>query len=170
MTTRDTPEAALAAAGFHPPENVCAQCGHSGGDHDLGNWCLLCPRPDVPARPIDGRLAAGWCYFASMTNAQKWEHGLAALDGWTLVPLGTAAADVQRDYARLRAALLAAANMIHMADFDPATLHEAILRTETICRAALTPSEPKAPNRPNPSKAEEKGWESWDPRKPTRYA
>ena len=81
--THDTPEAALAAAlrlaGFEPDFNVCASCGHDGGDHDLGNWCLLCPRPDVPARPIDGRLAAGWCYFASMTASEKWEHGIAAI-------------------------------------------------------------------------------------------
>jgi hypothetical protein len=83
MTTRDTPEATLAAAGFDPPENVCAACKHSGGDHDGGNWCLLCPRPDVPARPIDGRLAVGWCYFTSMTKAQKWAYGIAALPpGW----------------------------------------------------------------------------------------
>ena len=86
MTTRDTPEAALKAAGFEPPENVCASCGHDGGDHDGGNWCLLCPRPNRPARPIAGRLAVGWCYFASMTEEQKWEHGLAALPDWTLVP------------------------------------------------------------------------------------
>ena len=86
IATRDTPEATLKAAGFEPPENVCASCGHDGGDHDGGNWCLLCPRPNRPARPIAGRLAVGWCYFASMTEEQKWEHGLAILDGWTLVP------------------------------------------------------------------------------------
>jgi hypothetical protein len=87
MTTHDTPEAALAAAGFSPHENVCASCKHPGGDHDLGNWCLICPRPDVPIRSVGARLAAGWCYFASMTEAEQWAYGLAALDGWTLVPV-----------------------------------------------------------------------------------
>ncbi len=70
---------ALRTAGFEPDFNICASCGHSGGDHDLGNWCLLCPRPDVPARPIDGRLAAGWCFYSSMTHSEKWEHGAAAI-------------------------------------------------------------------------------------------
>ena len=70
---------ALAAAGFEPDFNVCSACGHHGGDHDGGNWCLVCPRPEMPARPIDSRLAAGWCYFASMTKDEQWEHGIAAL-------------------------------------------------------------------------------------------
>lgn len=71
--------AALEAAGFEPDFNVCARCKHHGGDHDLGDWCLLCPRPEMPARPIEARLAAGWCYFASMTEDEKWDHGVARL-------------------------------------------------------------------------------------------
>jgi hypothetical protein len=69
----------LHSAGFTPDFNVCASCGHHGGQHDLGNWCLLCPRPAMDARPIDARLAAGWCYFGSMTETEKWDHGLAAI-------------------------------------------------------------------------------------------
>jgi hypothetical protein len=71
--------ARLREARFEPPDNICARCHHDGGDHDLGNWCLICPRPDVPARPIEGRLAAGWCYFSSMTEDERWTFGLARL-------------------------------------------------------------------------------------------
>ena len=87
---------ALEKAGFDPDSNVCAACGHNGDDHDLSNWCLVCPRPDIPARPLDGRLAAGWCYFASMTEIQRWGHGITALlaalpPGWYLDALSYAA-------------------------------------------------------------------------------
>ena len=82
---RDVPDLreALEWAGFAPPENVCVACNHKGGDHDLGNWCLVCPRPDDWDRsaksPTGAKIDAGWCYFASMTNAQRWEYGIAAL-------------------------------------------------------------------------------------------
>jgi len=58
-----TPEQVLAEAGFDPDFNVCVGCKHHGGDHDLNNKCLLC----------DCDL------FGSMTEQQKWDHGLAAL-------------------------------------------------------------------------------------------
>ncbi len=70
---------ALRSAGFTPDDNICARCGHHGGDHDLGNWCLVCPRPEMPARPIERRLAAGWCYFSSMTKDEQWAWGIGAL-------------------------------------------------------------------------------------------
>lgn len=74
----------LEAAGFDTPnDNVCASCGHAGGDHDLGNWCLLCPRPDdwdrTAKSPTGAKSAAGWCFFASMTTEQRWDRALAAL-------------------------------------------------------------------------------------------
>lgn len=31
------------------------------------------------------RIAAGWCFFSSMTTDQKWEYGLSRLSGYTLV-------------------------------------------------------------------------------------
>jgi len=86
----------LREAGFEPDFNVCA-CGHHGRDHDLGNWCLLCPRPEMPVRPLDARLAAGWCYFGSMTLAEKWSHGISAILADGSVYLSAA------DYARLTA-------------------------------------------------------------------
>lgn len=73
---------ALRVAGFDPPDNVCKACGHHGGDHDLGNWCLICPRPDLdPAVkwPMDARLKAGWCYFGSMNAEERWTYGKDAL-------------------------------------------------------------------------------------------
>jgi len=74
---------ALEAAGFKPDDNVCASCGHHGGDHDLGNWCLVCPRPldwDRNAKsPTGAKAAAGWCFFGSMTSAEQWEHAMAKL-------------------------------------------------------------------------------------------
>jgi hypothetical protein len=69
---------ALHDARFDPPENICASCGHDGGDHDLGNWCLLCPRPEAfPS--FSARSAAGWDFFSSMTEAERWAHGATAL-------------------------------------------------------------------------------------------
>lgn len=82
----------LRDAGFEPPENVCAACMHKGGDHDLGNWCLLCPRPDVAIGPtdhfVDKRVAAGWCFFTSMTETQKWAHGAAEYARLAATPPG----------------------------------------------------------------------------------
>ena len=133
MSTHDSPEAALAAAlkaaGWEPDFNVCASCGHGGGDHDLGNWCLICPRPDVWNRE-------GWCYFASMTDSEKWEHGiaaiLAAMPGWTLVPtaelgedrmtmdlMETAIRKDQAEIARLRGFLSDIAKMPENRGYDP---------------------------------------------------
>ena len=70
---------ALTAAGFDPDFNWCGACGHHGSDHDLGNWCLLCPRPEMPTRPFDARIKAGWCYFGSMTLDEQWTHAIGRL-------------------------------------------------------------------------------------------
>lgn len=69
---------ALEAAGFDPPDNVCAYCKHLGGNHDLGNWCLLCPRPAAPLT-FSGRSEAGWCFFSSMNEDEKWAYGIDRL-------------------------------------------------------------------------------------------
>jgi hypothetical protein len=74
--TKDELRAALETAGFRPDFNVCSACRHHGGDHDLGNWCLICPRPRVVVSGFEGRIAAGWCYFASMTKDEEWNYGL----------------------------------------------------------------------------------------------
>jgi hypothetical protein len=132
-TTRDTPEAALAAALLHVGVPV-------GADE----------------------LAAAI---------------LAALDGWRLVPTGPISvmvdmvtADNERmdaEIARLRATLTGLMNLDLNHGPQIETLRSGV--RDCLCvahedaRAALAPSEPKAPNRPNPSKAEEKGCESWDP-------
>ena len=87
--------AALKAGGWEPGLNVCAACGHSGGRHDLGNWCLDCPRPDewdhTAKSPTGAKVDAGWCYFASMTETEKRTHGLAAILGerGVFLPEGT---------------------------------------------------------------------------------
>jgi len=77
--------AALKAGGWEPGLNVCAACGHSGGRHDLGNWCLDCPRPDewdhTAKSPTGAKVDAGWCYFASMTETEERTLGLAAILG-----------------------------------------------------------------------------------------
>lgn len=70
----------LKTAGFDPPDNVCARCKHPGGDHDLGNWCLVCPRPYTgTSTNFSLRSAAGWDYFSSMNDAEQWAYGLEAL-------------------------------------------------------------------------------------------
>ena len=86
---------ALEAAGFEPPENVCQACKHRGGDHDMHNWCLLCPRPAYVSGPryFQDRINVGWCYFSSMTEGQKWEHGIAQLDFAPWEPADAGVAD-----------------------------------------------------------------------------
>ena len=83
ITRQDRLRAGLAIAGFEPPDNVCASCGHHGGRHDLGNWCLDCPRPDdwnrTAKSPTGAKVAAGWCFFGSMSKDEQWEYGVAAL-------------------------------------------------------------------------------------------
>lgn len=73
---------ALRAAGFEPDSNVCESCGHHGSDHDLGNWCLTCPRPDgwdrTAKSPTGAKVDAGWCYFAS-PNDHGWGAGMSGL-------------------------------------------------------------------------------------------
>ena len=75
--------------GWEPDSNVCASCGHRGGEHDLGNWCLTCPRPETPPT-FSGRIEAGWCYFSSHSEAELWASAvkrlIARLDaaGWRL--------------------------------------------------------------------------------------
>lgn len=75
---------ALTLAGFEPPDNVCAACHHLGGDHDLGNWCLVCPRPDNWDRTVKSltgaKVDAGWCYFSSMNIDERWEYGMSLLE------------------------------------------------------------------------------------------
>jgi hypothetical protein len=71
--------AALEETGFEPPDNICKSCLHHGGDHDLGNWCLVCPRRTVVVSGFEGRIAAGWDYFTSMTEDEKWAHSVGAL-------------------------------------------------------------------------------------------
>ena len=71
----------LREQGWEPESNVCASCGHPGGEHDLGNWCLTCPRPDVTptGRPFTARIEAGWDYFASFTKEALWERAVGLL-------------------------------------------------------------------------------------------
>lgn len=76
--TKDHLRVALEAAGFEPDGNVCAGCKHGGGDHDLGNHCLICGD-----------------YFASMTNDQQWEHGLTLVRAALAAP-GEVALNVGR--------------------------------------------------------------------------
>jgi ribosome-binding protein aMBF1 (putative translation factor) len=88
--TIDPLAALLREQGWGPESNVCGSCGHDGGDHDLGNWCLICPRPEATTMGpfFSDRIAAGWDYFASMTEAQKWDRSIARLiaAGVTLTP------------------------------------------------------------------------------------
>lgn len=85
MTTDAELRSALAKAGFEPDFNVCGSCGHHGSRHDLGNWCLDCPRPDTWDRtaksPTRAKTEAGWCYFGSMSEDEKWAHGIKQLKG-----------------------------------------------------------------------------------------
>lgn len=74
---------ALERIGFEPPSLVCRSCGHWGSEHDLGNWCLVCPRPETWDRnaksPTGSKVDAGWCYFSSMSSEERWVYALDEL-------------------------------------------------------------------------------------------
>jgi hypothetical protein len=69
----------LEAEGWEPESNVCAGCGHPGGDHDLNNWCLTCPRPDHAGHGFTAKIDAGWDYFSSFSRRDLWDHAVARL-------------------------------------------------------------------------------------------
>ena len=66
-----------------------------------------------------------------------WMGGDDVLKSQVNLDLIVAAVNALPALVRVALAARAAANLIHMADWDPPTLHEAILRADSTLRAAL---------------------------------
>jgi hypothetical protein len=118
-------------------------CEHDYADIDQA--CPVCWGEDNPA-------ALGEVIFAYGNNDDTRDE----MFDWVRKDVAEA------DIARLRAALEEIEDKLEAASHHR-NYRQAAIDIHEIARAALSPSEPKAPNRPNPSKAEEKGCESWDP-------
>lgn len=87
---------ALRAGDWEPDSNVC-KCGHRGGEHDFGNWCLTCQRPEIVGpHTFSQRIDVGWCYFSSFSEAELWERATASIlaHPWTHIQRAAIAAAI----------------------------------------------------------------------------